>query len=419
MGKRDQQNESEKDRGRVEAVLELVRKQAPLTLKQELFCNKACVERFLKSKGDNVKKAVKQLRACLSWRESIGIDRLMADEFSAELAEGVAYVAGQDQGSRPVVIFRIKQDYHKFHSQKMFTRLLVFTLEVAMQTMPRNVEKFVLLFDASFYRSGSAFMNMLVATLKMIADYYPGRVHKAFVIDPPSLFSYLWKGVRAFVELAPLTTVVSSLDFDDSMDLNDDFSFYPGSSSLRFNPSTAKVGSCSSSRFSFAVSPHLDSLKPWCLTLTDTSASKVGPTTPTPSSLLGPALISPLNARSHSFASPIYRTPRGNINNYKNGLFPSTPLPQKTQKVDPTSIHHPRTPKPSFLQSPATFFRKECHVTCKPEKPRDSFLPFLKFYRRPYDEATYRSKMRPPLGGLASIVSAQLHRRHVSVSQRF
>ncbi|KAE9453171.1 hypothetical protein C3L33_14913, partial [Rhododendron williamsianum] len=353
MGKKDQQNESEKDRERVEAVLDLVRKQAPLTLKQ----------RFLKSKGDNVKKAVKQLRACLSWRESIGIERLMADEFSAELAEGVAYVAGQDEGSRPVVIFRIKQDYHKSHSQKMFTRLLVFTLEVAMQTMPKNVKKFVLLFDASFYRSGSAFMNTLVATLKMIADYYPGRVHKVFVIDPPSLFSYLWKGVRAFVELSPLTTVVSSLDFDDSMDLNDDFSFYPGSSSLRFNPSTAKVGSCSSSRFSFAVSPHLDSLKPWCLTLTDTSASK--------------------NAR-------------GNINSYKNGLFPSTPLPQKTQKVDPASIHHPRTPKPSFLQSPATFFRKDCHVTCRPEKPRESFLPFLKFYRRPYDEATYRSKMRPP-----------------------
>lgn len=38
----------------------------------------ACVERFLKSKGDNVKKAVKQLRACLSWRESIGIGKLLS-----------------------------------------------------------------------------------------------------------------------------------------------------------------------------------------------------------------------------------------------------------------------------------------------------------------------------------------------------
>ncbi|KAL6970416.1 hypothetical protein U1Q18_030116, partial [Sarracenia purpurea var. burkii] len=68
----------------------------------EKFCNNACVERFLKWKGDNVKKAAKQLRACLSWRESIGTDHLIADEFSAELAEGVAYVAGHDEELRPV-----------------------------------------------------------------------------------------------------------------------------------------------------------------------------------------------------------------------------------------------------------------------------------------------------------------------------
>nr|GMD92098.1 phosphatidylinositol/phosphatidylcholine transfer protein SFH4 [Ipomoea batatas] len=118
---------------------------------------------------------------------------MMADEFSAELAEGVAYVAGHDDESRPVLIFRIKQDYHKFHSQKQFTRLLVFTVEVAIQTMAKNVEQLVILLDASFYRSASAFMNILLGALKVLAEYYPGQLHKAFVIDPPSLFSYLWK----------------------------------------------------------------------------------------------------------------------------------------------------------------------------------------------------------------------------------
>ncbi|CAL5416099.1 unnamed protein product [Camellia sinensis] len=416
MGLKDQT--PHKDKERVEAVLALLRKQPPLTLKQEKFCNRACVERFLKSKGDNVKKATKQLRACLSWRQSIGTDHLIADEFSAELAEGVAYVAGHDEESRPVMVFRIKQDYQKFHSQKMFTRLLVFTLEVAIQTMARNVEKFVLLFDASFYRSASAFMNMLVATLKIIADYYPGRLHKAFVIDPPSLFSYLWKGVRPFVELSALTMVVSSLDFEEPLEFNY-MSSYPRSSSLRFDPSfvpsTAKKLASCSSRFSFTVSHHLDSLKPWHLTLTDTSASKVGPIGPSP---LGPSLISPLNARSMSFASPVARATPISINGSKRSFFPSTPLPQKTQMMDHTGINHPRTPKPSFLQSPAVFFRKDYHIN-KSEKSRDSFLPFLKFYRRPYDEMTYRSKMRPPLGGLISIVSPQLRRRHMSISQRF
>ncbi|KAK3021572.1 hypothetical protein RJ639_046279 [Escallonia herrerae] len=410
---------NQKEAERAEAVLHLLKKQSPpLTLKQEKFCNNACVKRFLKCKGESVKKAAKQLRACLSWRESIGIDHLMADEFSGEIADGVAYVSGHDDQGRPVVIFRIKQDYQKLHSQKHFTRLLVFTMEVAIQSMAKNVDQFVLLFDASFFRSASAFMNVLLGTLKMVGEFYPCRLHKAFVIDPPSVFSYLWKGVKPFVELSPITMVVSSLDFEESLEFSD-FASYPRASSLRFDPSsvpsTAKIGSCSSSRFSFTVSHSLDSLKPWHLSFTDTSASKVGPSTP---ALVGPALISPLNARSYSFASPVARTSRGNVYPVKKSFFPSTPLPQKTQVMDHARINHPRTPKPSFLQSPALFFRKDCHVS-RADKCRESFVPFLKFYRRQYDEMTYRSKMRPPLGGLISIVSPQLRRSHMSFSQRF
>ncbi|XP_043707661.1 uncharacterized protein LOC122656994 [Telopea speciosissima] len=422
MGKLDQKD---KDTEKVDAVLDLLKKQSPLTVKQEKFCNYTCVERFLKAKGENVKKAAKHLRACLAWRESIGTECLIADEFSAELAEGFAYVAGHDDDSRPVVVLRIKQDYQKFHSQKLYIRLLVFTLEVAIGSMPKNVEQFVLIFDASFFRSASAFLNLLLASLKIVSEYYPGRLHKGFVIDSPSLFSYLWKGVRPFVELSPVTMVVSSLDYDDSFEY-DDFSAFPRASSLRFDPSsipsTGKIGTSSSTRFSFTVSHHFDSLKPWYLSLTDTSASKVGPTSPS-RSLMGPALISPLNARSFSFASPATRTPRcstpGPTRKNQHHVFTSTPLPPgRSSTPGPTS--NPRTPRPSFLQSPAMFFRKDkdCHVS-RTEKSRESFLPFLRFYRRPYDEMVYRSKMKPPLGGLISIVSPQMKRRHMSQSQRF
>ncbi|TKY71179.1 Random slug protein 5 [Spatholobus suberectus] len=315
MSKKEQ-----RDAARVEAVLELIRKQTPLTAKQDKFCNYACVERFLKAKGDNVKRAAKQLRACLSWRESVGTEHLVADEFSAELADGLAYVAGHDDESRPVMIFRMKQDYQKFHSQKTFTRLLVFTMEVAVSTMPKNVQQFVMLFDASLYRSASAFMNLLLAALKITGEYYPGRLHKAFIIDPPSLFPYWWKGVGAFMELSAVTTVVSSLDLDDeeSADLG----------------GRGKAGSCSSSRFAFTVSNPVDSLKPWYLSLSDTSASR------------------------------------------------KTPVPQ-------------RTPRPSFLQSPAgMLFRRG--ESCS--RSRESVMPFWKLYRRPYDEMVYRSKMQAPTG---------------------
>ncbi|XP_021717113.1 uncharacterized protein LOC110684973 [Chenopodium quinoa] len=434
------------EKTKVESVLHILRKQSPLSLKQEKFCNTACVERFLKVKGENVKKAAKLLRACLTWRDTIGTENLIVDEFSGELAEGIAYVAGHDEEARPVMVFRIKQDYQKFHSQKLFTRLMVFTLEAAVQTMQRNTEQFVILFDASFFRSASAFMNIVLPTLKIVAEYYPARLHKAFVIDPPPLFQYLWKGVRPFVELSNLTTIVSSTDFEDSITLDyNDFSMYPRAASLRFDSSSipvhssaAKIGACASSRFSFTVSHSFDSLKPWYLSLTSdtTSSSKVGPTTTattttnSTSSILGP------NPRSFSFASPIDRTPRGGggYNNFNGGdkllrknFIPSTPLPQKSHNADTASVKQPRTPKPSFLHSPAAalFGRRETpapasHAISKGEKSREAFFPYFKFYRRPYDEMIYRSKMKPPLGGLISIVAPQhLRRRHMSVSQRF
>ncbi|XP_042029959.1 phosphatidylinositol transfer protein 3-like [Salvia splendens] len=219
---------------RIQTVVQLLNKQSPLSLKQEKFCNNACVGRFLKAKGQSVKKVAKHLRNCLSRRDSFAIDHLKADEFSPEIGQGMAYVTGHDDELRPVMIFRITQEYQKFHSQKLFNRLLVFTMEVAIQTMEKNVEQFVLLFDASLCRLACGFTNMLVGSLKIIGEYYPGRLHKAFVIDPPPFFSYLWKGVRPFVELSPIMITISSLDFEESAGLDD-------LTRLRFNSSSSRI----------------------------------------------------------------------------------------------------------------------------------------------------------------------------------
>ncbi|KAK1307263.1 hypothetical protein QJS10_CPA10g00275 [Acorus calamus] len=369
--------EEERDRDRIDAVLQILRKQSPLKIKQEKYCNDACVERFLKAKGDNVKKAAKQLRACLSWRDAIGAEHLMADEFSAELSEGIAYLAGHDDEVRPVLVFRIKQDYQKFHSQKFYVRLLVFTLEVAIGCMPRFVDQFVLIFDASFFRSGSAFLNLLMTTLKVLSDYYPSRLHKVFLIDPPSLFSYLWKGVRPFMDPSSSTSIVSSSDYSDDVIYSSSSSFaaYPRAASLRFEPrpwrTPTSASAAASTRFSFTVSHHFDSLKPWYLSTTAGGA----------------------NARSLSFASPLARS------------VPSTPCP--------------RTPRPTFLKSPAAYFKRERRSRQESEKERGTFGMYVRVYRRPYDEVRYRSMMRPPLGGLASIVSHPIRRRHVITPQRF
>ncbi|KAG2375881.1 uncharacterized protein HKW66_Vig0159650 [Vigna angularis] len=257
----------------------------------------------------------------------------MADELSGELSDGLAYVAGHDDEYTPIL--RMKQEYQKFHSQKMFTRLLVFTMEVAVSTMPKYVQQFVLLFHARIMYIKEAFgcrlLHVCICFYELTAgstedngEYYPGRLHKAFIIDPPSLFPYFWKvnniimGVGTFVELSAVTKLVSSLDFH-----GEDAS----SGDLTGGRSVMNAGSCSSSRF---ASHHVDSLKPWYLSLSETSVAS------------------------------------------------RTPVQQ-------------RTPRPSFFKSPAGMVFRRGERVC-----RESFLPLWKLYRRPYDEMVYRSKMRGP-----------------------
>jgi len=46
----------------------------------------------------------------------------------------------------------------------------------------------------------------------------------------------------------------------------------------------------------------------------------------------------------------------------------------------------------------------------KSSRPADSFRPYLSFVQEPYSEASYRALMKPPLGGLAMIISSEMKR---------
>lgn len=46
---------------------------------------------------------------------------------------------------------------------------------------------------ACYFISGSTCLSLIMETLKKLVDYYPGRLAKAFVVDPPLMFNYLWK----------------------------------------------------------------------------------------------------------------------------------------------------------------------------------------------------------------------------------
>jgi hypothetical protein len=117
-------------------------------LLQAAFCDDACVERYLKVRGNNCRRAARLLKATLNWREKINIGYLIADEFPTEIAAGAAYVAGFDDEGRPVLIIKKKPDHIVNHNQKPYLWYIIFTMEVAVAAMPPGVDQCVLILDA-------------------------------------------------------------------------------------------------------------------------------------------------------------------------------------------------------------------------------------------------------------------------------
>lgn len=52
---------------------------------------------------------------------------------------------------------------------------------------------------AGFFKLATAFLNSWPASLKIMLEYYPGRLHKQLVINPPLLFSCLWNAPQECV----------------------------------------------------------------------------------------------------------------------------------------------------------------------------------------------------------------------------
>ncbi|KAL2603026.1 hypothetical protein R1flu_013128 [Riccia fluitans] len=185
---------------KIKTVLHLIRKDASLTPKQLEFCKDACIERYLKARGYNTRKTAKHLKSTLAWRQTHDVDLLIADEFSAELASGVAYVAGHDTEGRPVVVVRRKNFSYGGWSQKQYLRYLIFTMEVALASMGPGVNQWVLIIDIGHSKVTSPSSSTILGTLKIINEHYPERLAKAFVVDCPTVFYYLWKSICTFVD---------------------------------------------------------------------------------------------------------------------------------------------------------------------------------------------------------------------------
>lgn len=401
-------------------VLQLViRKGPPLTPKQLDYCNEACIGRFLRSKGNHVKKAAKQLRATLSWRANFDVDYLTADEFSAELAAGIAYVAGQDDEGRAVLIVRIKSENLTSQAQKQLLRYFAFTMEVAIGAMQSIIEQCVVIIDIGSLRKGSLALSTIVQLFKLLSDHYPERLARAFVMDAPPMFYYLWKGIGSLLDLGMreglkfvftrhYTTTTTTTTPAASHLIRAAESYSDNNDNVWGEQDDDSYSSKSINKFKCHnnATTFISSLSHYVSSSSSSSNS-------------GAALVSDKSkTRSFSFASswkPSSKESKEAME-FRSFRFQHTNNPLHLQQCEQVEEHDgsQRWVDLSYTESKRHGFHLHYHHNhldyAQKQKTIDFFRPYyLKFFKCPYNEAAYRTRMKPPLAGLISIISPDLN----------
>jgi len=179
-----------------------------------------------------VSSAAAQVRETFSWRQSFGVDPLMAATAAAapavsaaaaapppgavndgvrlvheESATGKQYVHGVCAAGRPVLYMCPGQQNSSSTRGNLLQ--LVYSLERGVAAMPPGVEKLTLLIDFRGYswRVAPSFATQR-ATLTILQHHYPERLGLAVLWGAPKLFHLAYKAIKPFIDPVTAAKIV-------------------------------------------------------------------------------------------------------------------------------------------------------------------------------------------------------------------
>eukprot|EP00879_Flechtneria_rotunda_P000564 GHRR01000670.1.p1 GENE.GHRR01000670.1~~GHRR01000670.1.p1 ORF type:complete len:300 (+),score=95.78 GHRR01000670.1:132-1031(+) len=169
----------------------------------EEFCDEACLQRYLRARNGDVTKAAAMLKATLEWRKEQKVDDMKLEEFAnmRYMREGWVYVDGNDADGRSVVMFRKRKDKLPLSESDQYLRFMTFVIETAVKNMKNGQEQWIWILDLAAYSPTNAPpLSITLSVLQLLANHYPERLYKAYVVNAPSIFQLAWKVLYPFVD---------------------------------------------------------------------------------------------------------------------------------------------------------------------------------------------------------------------------
>nr|XP_043607531.1 CRAL-TRIO domain-containing protein C23B6.04c-like [Erigeron canadensis] len=172
----------------------------PLSGRNLLFCNDACLKRYLEAGSWNVDKAKKLVENTLMWRSTYKPEEIRWAEVAVEAETGKMFRASfHDRFGRTILI--MKPALQNTTSMDCQIRHLVYMLENAIMNLPEGQEEMVWLVDFT----GLSFrFNVSIKTaqdtVSILQNHYPQRLSMAILYNPPLIFEAFWKIVKYFLD---------------------------------------------------------------------------------------------------------------------------------------------------------------------------------------------------------------------------
>eukprot|EP01137_Pigoraptor_chileana_P016618 Opistho-2@73643 len=173
-----------------------------LTKRERLFCEDACLVRYLRARDWDVNKAEELIHGSLKWRREYKPEHIDPATLEHESSSGKLYRYGFDKQGRPVFCMRPKLQNTKNYVDQV--RLTVFMLEEVFHSMDRSkgVEQMVLMIDFDGYSVMNAPpMHVSKEVMHILTLQYPERLGLAILVDAPFLFTMAYSVLSPFIPI--------------------------------------------------------------------------------------------------------------------------------------------------------------------------------------------------------------------------
>jgi hypothetical protein len=187
------EKEKEKEDARKLAALEGMKAAFP-----SLSTDEARLKRFLRARDWDLKASSEMLAADLKWREA-GNHLVTFDTVKSEIAKGRFFFHKHDKANRPIVIVKASEHFPDSNTTELTFKMAVFVLEEAVRRMAPGVELFCVLIDFDGFGMSNVDYTLCKMMLAALQNYYPERLGRAYLLNPPFIFRAVWAVLKGFM----------------------------------------------------------------------------------------------------------------------------------------------------------------------------------------------------------------------------